>query len=89
MTFAKIFQSIQYHLIQLVVSLILGYILKENAEIAIKIYTSHGGLVLERNIKAGDLGVIGSPDGLYNLIQWDGYGNEGRLAANGGLSIAS
>ena len=59
------------------------YVLTENHDTTIKIYTQLGDLVLERNYPSGSEGAKGQPTGYSNEIKWDGKNNSGRYVANG------
>jgi flagellar hook assembly protein FlgD len=58
----------------------IAYKLSDNANVTVRIYTLHGGLVWREQFVMGD---VGGTVGL-NQITWDGRNGDGELVASGG-----
>jgi hypothetical protein len=59
------------------------YILTEDSDVSIHVYTLTGNLVWEMTLPAGKEGGKGQPTGYTNEILWDGRNNAGMTVANG------
>jgi hypothetical protein len=59
------------------------YVLTQNQDVNIKIYTLLGDLVYSHVYSAGMTGAMGQPTGYTNEILWDGRNDVGTLVANG------
>lgn len=63
----------------------ISYRLNEDADIEIRIFSKTGGLVWEKNIKAGSPGGVASTDQIQ--VYWDGRNMFGRIVGNGMYAI--
>jgi hypothetical protein len=59
------------------------YVLTENANTSVTIYTATGNLVRRMEFNAGEEGGSGERNGRWNEIAWDGTNDLGRLTSNG------
>ncbi|MBN1823696.1 MAG: hypothetical protein JW803_05190 [Endomicrobiales bacterium] len=59
------------------------YVLTENNDVTVSIYTLMGDLVWKQEYGAGSQGAVGQATGYTNEITWDGKNNIGKTAANG------
>ncbi|MHB9154947.1 MAG: Kelch repeat-containing protein, partial [Endomicrobiales bacterium] len=59
------------------------YVLTEDADVTVRVYTLLGGLVWERACPAAKEGGRGQPTGYTNEISWDGRTGQGQPVANG------
>jgi hypothetical protein len=59
------------------------YFLKQDANVAIKIYDLGGSLVRTMHMGAGSAGGAGAPEGTLHEVPWDGRNDRGELVRNG------
>ena len=59
------------------------YLLTRNANVVIKIYDLVGRLVWSMDVKAGEPGGTGAPEGTWHEISWNGRNDRGELVRNG------
>lgn len=59
------------------------YVLAENANVTLSIYTLIGDLVWVKEIKSGTEGGLGQPTGYTNEVLWDGSNSSGVTVATG------
>jgi len=59
----------------------ISYLLTEDTDVSIKIYTLFGDLVLTRDFRRGEEGAVPN---VVNIFEWDGRNDRGIVVGNGG-----